>query len=74
MPLYINSILFRNKGGYKDMVTLNLTKGQVESLLEFIEFEFIPSIHRDSDCDNMDYLVNICDIYKELKRSVCVTE
>lgn len=56
------------------MVTLNLTKGQVESLLEFIEFEFIPSIHRDSDCDNMDYLVNICDIYKELKRSVCVTE
>lgn len=49
------------------MVTLNLTKGQVESLLDFIETEFIPSIQRDP-CDNMNYLVNICDIYKELKK------
>lgn len=56
------------------MVTLNLTKEQVESLLEFIEFEFIPSVRRDPGCDNMSYLVNICDIYKELKRSVCVTD
>lgn len=56
------------------MATLNLTKEQVESLLEFIEFEFIPSIRRDPGCDNINYLVNICGIYKELKESVCVTE
>lgn len=56
------------------MVTLNLTESAAESLLEFIELEFIPSLHRDSEWDNMDYLVNMCDIYKELKKSVCITD
>lgn len=56
------------------MATLNLNEKQAESLLEFIELEFIPSLHRDPEWDNMDYLVNICDIYKELKKIVCITD
>lgn len=49
------------------MKTIKLTDSQVENLIDFFEFEFIPSIQRDSDCDNINYLVDMCDIYKQLK-------
>lgn len=48
-------------------MTLELTHSQVLNLKEFFEFEFIPSIQRNTDCDNIDYLVDMCEIYKKLK-------
>ncbi len=49
------------------MKTIELTDSQVENLKEFFEFELIPSIQRNTDCDNIEYLVDMCDIYKKLK-------
>lgn len=49
------------------MKTLKLTDSQVDNLMEFFEFEFIPSIRNNNDCDNINYLVDMCDIYKQLK-------
>ena len=49
------------------MITIELTKSQVENLMEFFEFEFIPSIQNNTECDNINYLVDMCDIYKQLK-------
>ena len=49
------------------MIPINLTESQADNLMEFFEFEFIPSIQRNPDCDNINYLVDMCDIYKALK-------
>lgn len=48
---------------------IEITPDQATSLLDFIEFSFIDSIRNDTDCDNMDYVCNICEIYKKLKES-----
>lgn len=48
-------------------MTIKLTKSQIENLMEFFEFEFIDSIRNNTDIDNMDYLVDMCEIYKKLK-------
>ena len=45
---------------------VHITKGQIESLIEFIDLNFIPSIRNDENIDNMDYICNICDIYRNL--------
>ena len=49
------------------MITITLTDSQVENLKDFFECEFIPSIQQNTDCDNINYLVDMCDIYKQLK-------
>ena len=49
------------------MMTIKLTGSQVENLMEFFEFEFIPSIQRNTDLDNINYVVDMCDIYKQLR-------
>ena len=49
------------------MKTIKLTDPQVVNFVEFFEFEFIPSVQRNTDCDNINYLVDMCDIYKKLK-------
>ena len=49
------------------MIEIKLTKSQAENLLSFFEFEFIPSIQRDEDIDNINYLLEMCDIYKKLR-------
>lgn len=48
-------------------MTIELTHSQADNLMEFFEFEFIDSIRNNTDIDNMDYLVEMCDIYKKLK-------
>lgn len=45
---------------------IELTKSQCLNLAEFIEFSFIDSIRNDTDVDNMDYLVDMCDAYRVL--------
>lgn len=49
-----------------DMAELNLTKSQIDNLMEFLEFELIPSIRRNEEIDNINYLADMCDIYKKL--------
>lgn len=49
------------------MKTIKLTDSQVNNLKEFFEMEFLPSIQRNTDCDNIEYVVDMCDIYKQLK-------
>ena len=49
------------------MIEIKLTKSQAENLLSFFESDFIPSIQRDEAIDNINYLVEMCDIYKKLR-------
>ena len=51
------------------MAKIELTKGQCESLVEFIEFTLIPSVRNDQDLDNLEYIINICDAYKVFKEA-----
>lgn len=51
------------------MITIKLTESQVDNLLDFFECDFIPSIQNNTYIDNMDYLVDMCEVYKMLKDS-----
>ena len=50
-------------------IGIELTKSQIDNLMEFFEFEFIPSIRENEECDNINYLVDMCDIYKKLREA-----
>ena len=50
-------------------ISFGITKGQIESLIDFIDLHFISSIRNDEDVDNMDYICNICDIYRNLTKA-----
>lgn len=52
------------------MIEIKLTKSQAENLLSFFEFEFIPSIQRDEEIDNINYIVEMCEIYKKLQETL----
>ena len=54
---------------YNTTISFNITKGQIESLIEFIDLNFLPSIRNDEDIDNMDYICNMCDIYRNLTKA-----
>ena len=54
---------------YNTTISFDITKGQIESLIEFIDLNFLPSIRNDEDIDNMDYICNICDIYRNLTKA-----
>ena len=51
-------------------MNIELTKGQCESLVEFIDFTLIPSLRNDPDIDNLQYVINICDAYKAFKEAI----
>ena len=44
-----------------------LTKSQVKNLIEFFQFNFIESVRRDEDIDNIEYLCDMCNLYQALK-------
>ena len=48
------------------MPKIDLTLSQIENLMDFIEFQFIPSIRNDNEIDSMNYIVDMADIYKKL--------
>ena len=54
---------------YNATISFEITKEQINSLIEFIDLNFIPSIRNDENIDNMDYICNICDIYKNLTKA-----
>lgn len=45
-----------------------LTKSQVDSLIVFIDCNFLSEIRADNTIDNMDYVCDICDIYRKLQK------
>ena len=47
--------------------TINLTRSQVKNLIEFLEVNLIPSIREDLEIDNINYVCDMCDVYKKLK-------
>lgn len=48
--------------------SIDLTTSQIENLCEFLEFNLIPNIRADTDIDNINYLTDMCAVYKKLKR------
>ena len=49
---------------------IEITKDEVESLMNWMEIDFIDSIKRDPDCDSMQWLVNMCNIYTKCKNAL----
>ena len=49
-------------------ILILLTKSQAENLMEFFEVAFIPMVRDTPEIDNLDYLVDMCEIYKQLKQ------
>ncbi len=48
-------------------LNIELTKTQVDNLIEFVELNFIQSIRDDTDIDNIDYIVDMMDALKTLR-------
>lgn len=53
----------------QENITISLTKSQVENLIEFFELCFIDQIRSDPDVDNMDYVVDMSQVYTKLKEA-----
>lgn len=51
------------------MEKIELTKSQVKNLMEFFEIWFIHSIRENDVIDNIDYVVDMCEIYTKLKEA-----
>lgn len=52
---------------------IQITKAEAESLLDFIEIAFIEDV-RNGECDNMEYVANICSVWAKAKKLIEVTE
>lgn len=46
---------------------LQLTESQVENLIEFFEFQFIPMIRNDEGIDNINYIADMMQIFTKLR-------
>lgn len=46
---------------------VSLTKTELGNLVEFIEIEFIDSIRKDPDIDNVDYVVSMMNALQKLR-------
>lgn len=49
-----------------------LSKSQVENLIEFIELNFIDSIRDDEAIDNIDYVVDMMDALSKLRNMLAI--
>ena len=49
---------------------VELSKDQLENLVDFIELEFIPYVRKYEDIDNMEYIACMADAYRVLKTAV----
>lgn len=43
-----------------------LTKSQIDNLMEFFELKFVDLVRGDEEVDNINYIVDMCDIFKKL--------
>lgn len=46
---------------------VELTKSQVENLIEFIELNFIDIIRKDEGIDNIEYVIDMMEALKKLR-------
>lgn len=44
----------------------NITKGEAESLKDFIRYYFVQSIRDDSEVDSLLYIYNVLKVYDKL--------
>ena len=52
------------------MPQIELSKAEIESLIDFFDFVFIPYIKSAVELDNMKYLTSMCDVYKKLETAL----
>lgn len=48
-------------------MTIKLTEGQRDSLIDFIECNFYPNIQNDDSIDSIDYAIDILNVYTRLR-------
>lgn len=48
---------------------IEITKGEAESLMDFIETNIFDNIRADEDVDSIEWLCNIMSVYKKCKES-----
>ena len=53
-----------------EKLKIELTKSQVENLIDFFQFNFIDTIRNDTDIDNIEYVCDMCNTYQTLKECV----
>ena len=49
-------------------ILILLTQSQAENLMEFFEVAFIPLVRDEIKIDNMMYLVDMCEVYQQIKQ------
>lgn len=49
-------------------ILILLTQSQAENLLEFFEVSFIPLVRDEIKIDSMVYLVDMCEVYQQIKQ------
>lgn len=47
------------------MAEITLTKGEAESLMDFLEINLIDCIRKDEDCDNLVYVENLIRVWRK---------
>ena len=52
------------------MPQIELSKAEIENLIDFFDFDFIPYIKSSVELDNMKYLTSMCDVYKKLETAL----
>ena len=52
------------------MPQIELSKAEIENLIEFFDIEFIPFVKAVDELDNMKYLTSMCDVYKKLETAL----
>lgn len=53
-----------------EMFKIELSRSQIENLVEFIEMNFIDVVKKDVDIDNFRYVVDMCDTFKILENAL----
>lgn len=48
-------------------MTIKLTEGQRDSLIDFIECNFYPNIQNDDSIDSIDYAIDLLNVYTRLR-------
>ena len=50
-----------------DILTLEITISEAGSLMDFIEHNTFDAIRNDGDIDSIEWLCNLCSVYKKLQ-------
>lgn len=56
-----------NEEGLTITEDVSITRNEAESLVDWIEMDFIDDIRRNKECDSLVYIENILRIYRKCK-------